>query len=132
MVSTPARMIARKDRSLIAWLLYACVLFNLIACGVAHGQMAGLMLSGLDGQFCLSGGNGSAPGGEGSGQSDVADGATLTCPLCASLTLTSMALLVLAWLAGARGALVHAEPQRERGSPRHCWPPANPRASPLA
>jgi hypothetical protein len=31
----------QTDHSLIAWMLYACLLFNLLACGTAHGQMTG-------------------------------------------------------------------------------------------
>lgn len=40
------------DRSLIAWALYFCVLFNVFACGLGHGQMMGLELNGVGGQFC--------------------------------------------------------------------------------
>jgi len=46
--------ITRGDRSLIAWTLYFCVLFNVFACGLAHGQTMGLALNGVGGQFCSS------------------------------------------------------------------------------
>jgi hypothetical protein len=44
--------IARADRSLIAWMLYCCVLFNVFACSIGHGQMVGMQLNGIGGQFC--------------------------------------------------------------------------------
>jgi len=43
---------ARSDRSLVAWMLYCCVLFNVFACSIGHGQMVGLQLNGVGGQFC--------------------------------------------------------------------------------
>jgi len=52
--------LTRSDRSLIAWTLYFCVLFNVFACGLAHGQVTGLTLNGVGGQFCSSQGS-SAP-----------------------------------------------------------------------
>ena len=45
-------MNSHRLRPLIAWTLYACVLFNLLSCGIAHGQMSGLMLNGAGGAFC--------------------------------------------------------------------------------
>lgn len=45
---------SRPLRAFTAWALYGCVLFSLFACGIAHGQMSGLRLSGLQGGFCLS------------------------------------------------------------------------------
>ena len=42
----------RHHRSLLAWTLYACVLFNAFACSLGHAQSAGLQLSGLDSLFC--------------------------------------------------------------------------------
>ena len=44
--------LARADRSLIAWMLYGCVLFNVFACSIGHGQMVGMQLNGIGGQFC--------------------------------------------------------------------------------
>ena len=44
--------LARKDRSLTAWVLYFSILFSAFVCAISHGQMAGLQLSGLDGQYC--------------------------------------------------------------------------------
>ena len=40
---------ARADRSLIAWMLYCCVLFNVFACSIGHGQMLGMQLNGIGG-----------------------------------------------------------------------------------
>ena len=44
--------LARTDRALTAWMLFASVLFSLFACGLHHGQMSGQSLSGLSGVFC--------------------------------------------------------------------------------
>ena len=49
--------LARHHRSLLAWTLYACVLFNAFACSLGHAQSAGLHLSGLDSLFCSVSGN---------------------------------------------------------------------------
>lgn len=43
---------SRSDRSLLAWMLYCCVLFNVFACSIGHGQMVGMQLNGIGGQFC--------------------------------------------------------------------------------
>lgn len=45
---------SRPLKAFTAWALYGCVIFSLFACGIAHGQMSGLRLSGLQGGFCLS------------------------------------------------------------------------------
>ena len=37
---------SRTDRSLLAWMLYCCVLFNVFACSIGHGQMVGMQLNG--------------------------------------------------------------------------------------
>ena len=49
--------LARKDRSLTAWVLYFSILFSAFVCAISHGQMAGMQLSGLDGQYCSFEGN---------------------------------------------------------------------------
>ena len=52
MVKCRPMKFARTDRSLIAWMLYCCVLFNVFACSIGHGQMVGMQLNGIGGQFC--------------------------------------------------------------------------------
>lgn len=52
MVKCRPMKLARADRSIIAWMLYCCVLFNVFACSIGHGQMVGMQLNGLGGQFC--------------------------------------------------------------------------------
>lgn len=46
--------ISRSHKTFTAWTLYACVLFGVFFCGIQHGQMSGLTLSGLQGGFCLT------------------------------------------------------------------------------
>ena len=124
---------ARQDRSLIAWMLYACVLFNLFACGLLHGQAMGLELSSIGGQFC-SEGSASGPtsdsdlgGSAASGWSDL-----FKCPLCAGAILGAVAVVLLSWLLGAGRAPFLPHAGGDRHPPRHTWPSASPRASPLA
>ena len=38
----------------MAWMLYCCVLFNVFACSIGHGQMVGMQLNGIGGQFVQS------------------------------------------------------------------------------
>ena len=75
--------LARTDRALTAWMLFASVLFSLFACGLHHGQMSGQSLSGLNGGFCsVESGNGAAVDLGHSDQSQQA--ASLACPLKSS------------------------------------------------
>jgi len=123
---------ARKDRSLTAWVLYFSILFSAFVCAISHGQMAGLQLSGLDGQYCSFEGNfGAGADLDGSGivASNSATGSN-----CALASLFSA--IILAAFFGLFGRLAG-----ERGWPlpvlylpritRYRWPSANPRASPL-
>ncbi|WP_375738794.1 DUF2946 domain-containing protein [Pseudomonas boanensis] len=123
---------ARQDRSLIAWMQYACVLFNLFACGLHHGQMMGLQLSGIGGEFCASGPD-SGPAMDDSGGA-VGNGwsGTFSCPLCASITLSIAVLFGLAWLLRPERSRPSAREARCKAPPRYHWPSANPRASPQA
>ena len=41
MVDCRPMMFARRHRSLIAWMLFAFILFNGLACSICHGQMLG-------------------------------------------------------------------------------------------
>lgn len=121
--------VARNDRSLTAWILYASILFSLIACGIHHGQMSGLELNGSGGLFC-SVDNHSAAGLDG----DSGDSKTpslmpsLGCPLCSAFTLSIAMLVCLSWLMLAAGTRFSYRELREHSSPRCTWPPANPRA----
>ncbi|MCG8292090.1 MULTISPECIES: DUF2946 family protein [Pseudomonas] len=76
----------RRTRSLTAWALYASVLFSLLLCGMHHGQMSGLRLSGLEGGFCsLDSEHGSAIDLDGAGGDQHM--AQLDCPVCSSFAL---------------------------------------------
>lgn len=124
--------LARQDRSLTAWLLYFSILFSAFVCAISHGQMAGMQLSGLDGQYCSFEGNfGAGADLDGSGivATNPATGSN-----CALASLFSA--IILAAFFGLLGLLA-----AERVRPlftlyiprlaRDHWPPANPRASPL-
>lgn len=118
--------IARQDRTLIAWMLYASILFSLFACAVHHGQGVGLQLSGLDTAFCST--HGDAPVHD-SGNALMAN---FQCPLCSAMVLGMALLFGLAWL--LRREIKPPRPDRStcgRLPPRYLWPSANPRASPL-
>lgn len=122
----------RNERSLIAWMLYASVLFSLFACGIHHGQMSGLALSGLPGGYCLSGGDNSLSADSGSASESQQIAAQFNCPLCSSSSL-AVTLNTASWNVGP---LLSAAPSPivERSlaqpPPRHLWPSLNPRASP--
>jgi hypothetical protein len=122
----------RHNRPLIAWTLYVCVLVNLLACGIAHGQAMGLRLSGIDGMSCSLSQAGAWS--DGSGKSSTAEGllATFKCPVCAGASFSAPPLLAVTWL--PRPATIVALPDdiSPRLAPRHVWPSANPRASPHA
>ncbi|MBZ9783774.1 DUF2946 domain-containing protein [Pseudomonas sp. REP124] len=123
---------SRKDRSLIAWMLYACVLFNLLSCGIAHGQMAGLTLNGAGGQFCSV-----SNSGMGDFDSDLPAlsksswASQFNCPVCSSITLSLAFLFCLAWLVQTRRVQRKPVETRSKAPPRYSWPSANPRASPM-
>lgn len=119
-------------RAATAWMLYLCILSNLVACALAHGQYAGLELSGIGGLYC------SANGGSGSGLGDDLPGgdaaqlsSPFSCAVCGSAIISLGLLLVLAWL--LRIPLPPRPPreQHRKAPPRYSWPSANPRASPL-
>lgn len=123
--------LARKDRSLTAWLLYFSILFGAFACAISHGQMAGLQLSGLSSQYCSFEGNFGA-GADLNGSGVVAPNPA-TGSGCALGSLFSA--IILAAFFGLLGLLAAA--RRPAATwlfvphpLRYLWPSANPRASP--
>lgn len=74
---------SRALRAFTAWALYGCVLFSLFACGIAHGRMSGLTLSGLQGGFCLSASDQAGTGMKGlTNQSLPQPVSKIDCPMC--------------------------------------------------
>ena len=121
--------LTRHHRALLAWTLYACVLFNALACSIGHAQMVGLQLSGISGMLCAVGDNGGAiDSSDGAGQSSLSS--TLSCPLCASVTLSLGLLFCLSWLLRPSRQRFLPRPAERHPPPRFTWPSANPRASP--
>ncbi|HHH9558898.1 TPA: DUF2946 domain-containing protein [Pseudomonas aeruginosa] len=120
----------RHHRPLIAWTLYVCLLVNLLACGIAHGQTTGLRLSGIDGMSCSLTQVGSTL--EGGGKASVADSllTSFKCPVCAGAALLALPLLLLGWLLRPARRLALPRDLIPRPAPRDLWPTANPRASP--
>jgi hypothetical protein len=120
------------NRSLLAWLLYFSVLFNVLACGIGHGQMLGLSLNGFGGAFC-SADNNAGPSLD-SGSGSVSDNPSLSpfnCPVCGAVSLGLALLFCLSWLLRERRDRLPAWEPRSKAPPRYSWPSANPRASPL-
>ncbi|WP_212631421.1 DUF2946 domain-containing protein [Pseudomonas sp. KB-10] len=124
--------LARKDRSLTAWVLYFSILFSAFVCAISHGQMAGMQLSGLDGQYCSFEGNFGA-GADLDGSGIVAPNPA-TGSNCALASLFSAS--ILAAFFGLLGLLTverswSASALHLPRISRYRWPPANPRASPF-
>lgn len=122
--------LARRHRSLIAWMLYCSILLGALACAIGHGQMAGLSLSGLDGQFCALDGpqGGTAMGDDGLPFGNLASGSG--CALSSSFGALLLAAFfgLLALLAPSRAWSLPSRPRLHR--PPRAWVLANPRASP--
>lgn len=132
MLESPPMKIARKDRSLIALTLFVSVMFSLFVCGVHHGQMSGLGLSGLDGGFCAEG-SGHGAGVQLDGDETGHAMASYTCPLCSSFGM-ALALNSSSWglsLLPVAAAVPTEQPSWAQPPPRYLWPSLNPRASPL-
>lgn len=120
-----------SNRSLVAWTLYFCVLFNVFACGLGHGQMLGFELNGIGSQFCSSLGSKSpVKNSDFTEQSGSGWAGSLTCPMCSAVTLNIAFLFCLAWLLGVGQKPRPGGELRCKAPPRHSWPSANPRASP--
>ncbi|MQT88025.1 DUF2946 domain-containing protein [Pseudomonas helleri] len=119
-----------RIRQFVAWALYACVLFNLLSCGFAHGQMSAQSLHGLNGQFCSLSHHGSpAPMKDLAGNHDSLKSDQAPCPICSGAIVVLLALFALAW-PRIRPVLLTGLDQRCKPPSRYSWPSANPRASP--
>ncbi|WP_273820743.1 DUF2946 domain-containing protein [Pseudomonas asplenii] len=126
--------LARTDRSLIAWMLYCCVLFNVFACSIGHGQMVGQQLNGIGGQFCAVDPGTRAPLSSNPAEEKLPTLAkAFGCPLCSTGGMgpalnSSLTLAIL--------PEQHSPPRLH--SPnlplpgRFTWPSAHPRAPPIA
>ena len=132
MVKCHPMKITRADRSLIAWMLYCCVLFNVFACSIGHGQMVGMQLNGIGGQFCTVDPRTQAPK-----PSTPADESLPTlskafgCPLCSTGGMgpalnSSLNVAVLPQPHAPPPAIVLAADIPGRFT----WPTAHPRAPP--
>lgn len=121
-----------SHRSLLAWLLYFSVLFNVLACGIGHGQMMGLSLNGFGGAFCSADNSAGPTLDSGSGSINDDSGTTpFNCPLCGAVGLGLALLFCLSWLLRARSDRLPIREPRSKAPPRYSWPSANPRASPI-
>ena len=122
-----AMNLSRRHRRLLTWMLYSCILLNVFACSLAHGQMAGLALSGLDSGFCL-GADGDLSNPD---TLDSTQSVSFSCPLCGSIVISLALLFSLSWLILSGRQPFFPAPPKRRLPPRFSWPSANPRASPL-
>jgi len=124
--------LARTDRSLIAWMLYCCVLFNVFACSIGHGQMVGMQLNGIGGQFCTVDPRTQAPAPYKSTDESLPTlSKAFGCPLCST---GGMGPALNSSLNVAVLPQPHAPPPAIVASAdvpaRFTWPAANPRAPP--
>jgi hypothetical protein len=127
MTLTPAQ------RPFVAWLLYFSILFNVPTCGLLHGQMMGMQLSGVGIVFCSLGYGSSVDVSADDGATATSNMMAFKCPVCGTVSLSIGLLFALAWLLSLRRDRPSPLRQSAQGLyPRYAWPPANPRASPLA
>lgn len=125
-----AMKIAPTYRSLTAWTLYFCVLFNVFACGLGHGQMLGFELNGIGGQFCSVDGNDGPLKSAGGAPSSGSVTSTFNCPVCSGAIVVLALLFCLSWLLRLVRPTRFRPTVRSKAPPRYVWPSANPRASP--
>ncbi|MFK3795216.1 MULTISPECIES: DUF2946 domain-containing protein [unclassified Pseudomonas] len=124
----------RSDRHLIAWMLYCCVLFNVFACSIGHGQMVGMQLNGIGGEFCSTDGRALTVEAFKPGDQKLPTlSAAFGCPLCSTGGMgpalsSSLTLAILPETHSPPPAVVTAT---QIPSAVH-WPTANPRAPPFA
>ena len=124
--------LARADRSLIAWMLYCCVLFNVFACSIGHGQMVGMQLNGISGQFCTVDPRTQAPLQNNSTDENLPTlSKAFGCPLCSTGGMgpalnSHLNVTVLPQPHAPPAAVVPAADIPARFT----WPTANPRAPP--
>jgi len=125
--------LARSDRTLIAWMLYCCVLFNVFACSIGHGQMVGMQLNGVGGQFCSVNDRPQTPVHSTPGEQQLPTlSAAFGCPLCSTGGMgpalnSSLTLAILPQQHSPPPAVVTSYEIPVRFN----WPTANPRAPPL-
>ncbi len=132
MVKLRPMKLARADRSLIAWMLYGCVLFNVFACSIGHGQMVGMQLNGISGQFCTVDPRTQAPAPVNTGDESLPTlSKAFGCPLCST---GGMGPALNSSLNVAVLPQPHAPPPAVVATAdiptRVTWPAANPRAPP--
>lgn len=124
--------LACADRSLIAWMLYGCVLFNVFACSIGHGQMVGMQLNGIGGQFCTVDPRTQAPAPVNTGDESLPTlSKAFGCPLCSTGGMgpalnSSLNVAVLPQPHAPPPAVVLTADIPTRFT----WPAANPRAPP--
>jgi hypothetical protein len=124
--------ISRDDRSMIAWVLYFSVLFSLFGCGIHHGQMSGLALSGLNSGFCSEAGEGGTSVNLGGSDQTGQTAAQLGCSLCSSSGV-AVAINSDGWALDYIPVLAAAPINAQnwpQPPPRYLWPSLNPRAPP--
>lgn len=114
-------------------MLYASVLFSLFVCGIHHGQMSGLNLSGLGGGFCSAFSGNGAGVDTTSADQQSAHLAQVSCPLCSSFA-SAVAINTTSWaldFVPAQGSAPVVVRSWAQPPPRYSWPSLNPRASPI-
>jgi len=126
--------LARSDRHLIAWMLYCCVLFNVFACSIGHGQMVGMQLNGIGGEFCSTDGRAPVVDQFKPGEQKLPTlSAAFGCPLCSTGGMgpalnSSLTLAILPEQHSPPPAVVASY---DIPCALH-WPTAHPRAPPYA
>lgn len=116
--------LARKDRSLLAWMLFFSILFSALSCASGHGQMVGMQLSGDDGEHSSHHHGGGSDAASAHAAADT--GCAFASPFGAIVLAAFFGLIGLLPVDNPRPLPALSIPRQVR----YRWPPANPRASP--
>ncbi len=124
---------ARTHRSLIAWMLYAFILFNGLACSISHGQMLGDFSNafGMSAMDCSSGHNDSFGKMDIStpGEHELLMKLSMTdCAFAGTLVLSIAFFLGFKWLIPSKRSKRPVVEPFIRRPPRHILPGITPQA----
>ncbi|WP_157718678.1 DUF2946 domain-containing protein [Halopseudomonas litoralis] len=116
-----------RRRALLAWMLFACILFSALHCASGHGQMVAVQLGAINAEHGHHHHAEHAEATEAHDHTSADSSCDFASPFSAIILAAFFGLLGLLAMDALRPLPVWHVPRQ----PRSRWPPANPRASPL-